>query len=193
MLSLAVPTAAGADPAPLTIGEPTHVGSGCEPGTVSTVFSPDQGTLSIFFDDYQVKAGNGEVKDRRGCVLNIPIQTAPGYRVAGLTVDYRGFMQAPLFGWLYFLAKYQVNGADALKPILKAWPHSFSEDFFLQHSITGPKPFAKFGCGQAFTLGIKSEMEAKKWLKFGEALLVLDSADLGPMMEVGVSVLPCSN
>jgi len=175
----------------LSIGSPTYGGSGCAAGSVSSIFSPDEGSLSLLFDDYVVDAGPGESKDRKSCALTVPVTTDAGFRIQSITIDYRGYIEAPFLAWITFLARYKINGDDALDPILKAWPHNFEEDFTIRHTILGPKPWQQFPCGGTFDLTARTEFTAKKWIKWGAAFAALDSADVAPTMEIGVSVVPC--
>lgn len=87
----AAPVAAHADT--IRLGIPGYGGSGCPDGSVSTTLSPDQRSLSLIFDQYEVSAGGetGRSFDRKSCNVAIPVHVPQGMSVSVLSVDYRGF------------------------------------------------------------------------------------------------------
>nr|QQZ51354.1 DUF4360 domain-containing protein [Phenylobacterium glaciei] len=81
----------------IALGTPGYGGSGCPSGSVSATLSPDNRSLSLIFDDYQVSAGGttGRSFDRKSCNVAIPVFVPEGYSVSVLSVDYRGFNRLP--------------------------------------------------------------------------------------------------
>lgn len=77
----------------LRLGEPITGGTGCPVGSVGTVLSPEQSTLTILFDSYVAEAGRDVRKtvDRKNCNLTIPMKIPQGYSLSIIQVDYRGY------------------------------------------------------------------------------------------------------
>ena len=90
-LAMAAPASAQGDG--IRLGVPGYGGNGCPGGSVSATLSPDQKSLSLLFDKYQVTAGgtSGRSFDRKSCNVAIPVHVPQGESVSVLAVDYRGF------------------------------------------------------------------------------------------------------
>jgi hypothetical protein len=67
----------------ISLGEPGYGGTGCPDGTVSVTLSPDQKSLSLLFDQYQVEVGGdtGKSFDRKSCNIAIPVHVPQGLSV----------------------------------------------------------------------------------------------------------------
>lgn len=96
----------------ITLGIPGYGGSGCPGGSVSTILSPDQRSLSLLFDEYQVSAGGstGRSFDRKSCNVAIPVHVPQGMSVAVLAVDYRGYNHLPSRAMSQFNVEYFFAG-----------------------------------------------------------------------------------
>lgn len=96
----------------IALGIPGYGGSGCPSGSVSTTLSPDQKSLSLLFDEYQVSVGGmtGRSFDRKSCNVAIPVHVPHGMSVAVLTVDYRGYNHLPSRGQSQFNVEYFFAG-----------------------------------------------------------------------------------
>lgn len=72
-------------------------GTGCPTGSVAAALSPDQGTLSVLFDQLgtQILAGSGVLQDRKSCTLTLGIKFGGQYRMAIVGSDVRGFASVP--------------------------------------------------------------------------------------------------
>ena len=80
-------------PGPVAFGSPQVNGSGCPNGSVSTILSPDQTSLSILFDKFIATAGReaGQPRARAKCKIRVPVRVPRRYQAQIVKVDYRGF------------------------------------------------------------------------------------------------------
>ena len=81
--------------------------------SASAVLSPDNKTLSMLFDQYQLQVGgtSGKSFDRKSCNIAIPVHVPQGYSVSVLQVDYRGFNHLPRNASSQFSVEYFFAGS----------------------------------------------------------------------------------
>jgi hypothetical protein len=97
--------------AQIRLGVPAYGGTGCPAGTASVSLTDDQSILSVLFDAFVAQAPlNGASFDRKSCNLRIPVSVGPGYQVALIAFDYRGFAAIPNGGRGTFEARYAYVG-----------------------------------------------------------------------------------
>ncbi|MEQ1723301.1 MAG: DUF4360 domain-containing protein [Pseudobdellovibrio sp.] len=97
--------------AQIRLGVPAYGGTGCPSGTASVSLTDDQSILSVLFDAFVAQAPlNGASFDRKSCNLRIPVSVGPGYQVALIAFDYRGFAAIPNGGRGSFEARYAYVG-----------------------------------------------------------------------------------
>lgn len=97
--------------AQIRLGVPAYGGTGCPAGTASVSLTDDQSILSVLFDAFVAQAPlNGASFDRKSCNLRIPVSVGPGYQVALIAFDYRGFAAIPHGGRGSFEARYAYVG-----------------------------------------------------------------------------------
>lgn len=97
--------------AQIRLGVPAYGGTGCPAGTASVSLTDDQSILSVLFDAFVAQAPlNGASFDRKSCNLRIPVSVGPGYQVALIAFDYRGFAAIPNGGRGSFEARYAYVG-----------------------------------------------------------------------------------
>ena len=160
----------------LQLGNPAYGGTGCPSGTASAVLSPDNQSLSIIFDAYQVAASrvSGKSFDRKSCNLAIPVTIPQGYSLAIYSVDYRGFNHLPdgansEFDVEYFFAGYR--GPNFRHPF---WG-TLDDNYVISHEI----PVAALvwsACGARTTLRANTSMRVSSY--GDDALSTVDSADV---------------
>lgn len=86
------------EPAPplVQLSEAKYLGSGCPPGSVGSVLSPDQNEVSLLFDQFLVEAGQEKPRDSRGCRIQMELKISNGnYRLRVDDVDFRGAVIIP--------------------------------------------------------------------------------------------------
>lgn len=97
--------------AQIRLGVPAYGGTGCPAGSASVSLTDDQSILSVLFDAFVAQAPlNGASFDRKSCNLRIPVSVGPGYQVALIAFDYRGFAAIPSGGRGSFEARYAYVG-----------------------------------------------------------------------------------
>jgi len=80
--------AADSDPTDLQIGSE---GSGCRPGTVSTVVAEDNTFMTLAFDDFQATVGPGATYKKRAFCRVTATLSSPGWGFDVDNVDFRGY------------------------------------------------------------------------------------------------------
>ena len=108
LLTLAVLALSLSAQAQIRLGIPAYGGTGCPGGSASVSITDDQSILSVLFDSFVAEAPtmNGSNFDRKSCNLRIPVSVGPGYQVALIAFDYRGFAAIPSGGRGQFEARY---------------------------------------------------------------------------------------
>ena len=112
LLTLAILALGLSAQAQIRLGVPSYGGTGCPAGSASVSLTDDQQILSVLFDSFVVQAPNatGASFDRKACNLRIPVSVGPGYQVALIAFDYRGFAAVPQGGRGSFEARYAYVG-----------------------------------------------------------------------------------
>ncbi len=158
------------------IGEVHYGGNGCPNGSASVVLTDDRRTISILFDQFKAEAGNttGKRVDRANCNLRIPMQVDPGYAVALIKVDYRGFSSIPVGGSATFDADYIFAGARGSKHNKKV-NGPVSDEFLVSNQIQAQ---AWSACGKSIMFGINATATATTNSSMEQAMMIVDSADI---------------
>lgn len=89
---------------PIEIIDADYGGTGCPEGTASVVIVGN--TLSILFDEYMAETSYGNQTARKTCNYAVALEIDPGYTVALLKIDYRGFADIPENGFGRLRAEY---------------------------------------------------------------------------------------
>ncbi|MGB0453936.1 MAG: DUF4360 domain-containing protein [Bacteriovoracaceae bacterium] len=161
----------------LYLGEPGYGGSGCPQGSVSTVLSPDQSSLSVLFDEYYVEAGGDSRKRiaRKSCNIAIPVHVPQGFSVSIVDVDYRGYVSLPRGAKARFSAEYFFAGRRG--PKLTENFRGFTDDEFLLSDKLGLRALVWSRCGADVNMRVNTSMLVRTNRKKEEALATVDSAD----------------
>ncbi len=162
----------------LRLGTPSYGGSGCPAGTVATILSPDEDTLSLLFDSYIAEAGGdtGKRIDRKACALAIPVRVPQGYSVAVFKVDYRGANIIPQGGYAKFMAEYFWAGVRG-PTIQRNFTGPYNNDFTLTDELV-TRNVVWAPCGQSVTLRVNSSVVVQSNRYRQQAISSLDSADV---------------
>jgi hypothetical protein len=112
LLTLAILALGLSAQAQIRLGVPSYGGTGCPSGSASVSLTDDQRILSVLFDSFVAQAPSmqGAQFDRKACNLRIPVSVGPGYQVALIAFDYRGFAAIPNGGRGSFEARYAYVG-----------------------------------------------------------------------------------
>ncbi|MEQ1756203.1 MAG: DUF4360 domain-containing protein [Micropepsaceae bacterium] len=159
------------------LGIPGYGGSGCSSGSVSTTLSPDQKSLSLLFDEYEVSAGGttGRSFDRKSCNVAIPVHVPHGLSVAVLTVDYRGYNHLPPRAQSQFNVEYFFAGGRG-----PAFRRSFYGQLDQDYTITNElmaQSVVWSPCGADVNLRTNSSMRVGT-VNNAEASASVDSEDI---------------
>lgn len=161
----------------ISLGIPGYGGSGCPSGSVSTTLSPDQKSLSLLFDEYQVSAGGttGRSFDRKSCNVAIPVHVPHGMSVAVLAVDYRGYNHLPSRAQSQFNVEYFFAGGRG-----PAYRRSFYGQLDSDYTITNElvaQSLVWSPCGADVNLRTNSSMRVGT-VNNAEASASVDSEDI---------------
>ena len=172
-LMLSAPVFAG----DITLGEPGYGGTGCPDGTVSGTLSPDQKTLSLLFDQYQVSVGGetGKSFDRKSCNIAIPVHVPQGLSVSILKIDFRGFNHLPAYGTSQFNVEYFFAGTRG-PAFQRKFNGPLDEDYLINNELVA-KAIVWSGCGADVNLRTNSSMRVKT-VGNKEAMASIDSEDV---------------
>ena len=187
-LLLAAPVLAADD---ISLGEPGYGGTGCPDGSVSVTLSPDQKSLSLLFDQYQVEAGGttGKSFDRKSCNIAIPVFVPQGLSVSILKIDFRGFNHLPQSGSSQFNVEYFFAGQRG-PAFRRDFRGPLDEDYLINNELTA-KAIVWSGCGADVNLRTNSSMRVKT-VSNKEAMSSVDSEDVSAAIVYQLQWRSCS-
>lgn len=108
-------------------------GSGCPEGTASVVLSEDARTLSVFFDEYVA-----ENSDYAACAVGVALNVPPGFTVALVDIDYRGYASVPDLPGRSARFRAEVFFAGQAGPVfVHDFPRGFDASYMIEHDILG--------------------------------------------------------
>jgi hypothetical protein len=175
----------------ISLGEPGYGGTGCPDGTVSVTLSPDQKSLSLLFDQYQMSVGGetGKSFDRKSCNIAIPVHVPQGLSVSILKIDFRGFNHLPYSATSQFNVEYFFAGTRG-----PAFQRKFSgpldEDYLINNELTA-KAVVWSSCGADVNLRTNSSMRVKT-VSNKEAMASIDSEDVNAAIVYQLQWRSCS-
>ena len=161
----------------ISLGTPGYGGTGCPDGTVSVTLSPDQKSLSLLFDQYQVSVGGetGKSFDRKSCNIAIPVHVPQGLSVSILKIDFRGFNHLPSSGTSQFNVEYFFAGTKG-PAFQKKFSGPLDEDYLINNELVA-KAIVWSGCGEDVNLRTNSSMRVKT-VSNKEAMASIDTEDV---------------
>jgi hypothetical protein len=173
-LMLSAPVFAHGD---ISLGEPGYGGTGCPGGTVSVTLSPDQKSLSLLFDQYQLAVGgeSGKSFDRKSCNIAIPVHVPQGLSVSILNIDFRGFNHLPQSATSQFNVEYFFAGTRGPK-FQRQFHGILDEDYLINNKLTA-EAVVWSGCGADVNLRTNSSMKLNT-VSNREAMASIDSEDV---------------
>lgn len=173
-LMLSAPVLAHGD---ISLGEPGYGGTGCPLGTVSVTLSPDQKSLSLLFDQYQLAVGGetGKSFDRKSCNIAIPVHVPQGLSVSILNIDFRGFNHLPQSATSQFNVEYFFAGTRGPR-FQRQFRGVLDEDYLINNKLTA-EAVVWSGCGADVNLRTNSSMKVNT-VSNREAMASIDSEDV---------------
>ncbi|MFZ3230638.1 MAG: DUF4360 domain-containing protein [Pseudobdellovibrio sp.] len=164
--------------AQMELGLPTYGGNGCPQGTASVSLTEDHKVMSVLFDKFIAEAGSttGRRVDRASCNLRIPIQVMPGYSVAVIKSDYRGFTAVPGNGAsATFNSEYFFAGAGRGPKATKKFVGPMSDSFIISNDIvTG----VWSPCGGDVIFAVNASATAMSNSAMQQTMMIVDSVDM---------------
>ena len=186
-LILSAPVFAG----DISLGEPGYGGTGCPDGTVSVTLSPDQKSLSLLFDQYQVEVGGdtGKSFDRKSCNIAIPVHVPQGLSVSILKIDFRGFNHLPQSATSQFNVEYFFAGTRG-PAFQRKFRGPLDEDYLINNQLA-VSAIVWSGCGADVNLRTNSSMRVKT-VSNREAMASIDSEDISAAIVYQLQWRSCS-
>ena len=123
--------------AQIRLGVPAYGGTGCPSGSASVSLTDDQSILSVLFDQFVAQAPTAMNAnfDRKSCNLRIPVSVGPGYQVALIAFDYRGFAAIPSGGRGSFEARYAYVGQARPAIFRKNFASGRADNYSLKNEL----------------------------------------------------------
>ncbi len=79
-------------PGLISITGVSYNGTGCPGGSVASLLSPDNGALTLLFDEYVVDTSNGHGgTDQKSCTVRLQLEGPVGWEYSLFALDYRGY------------------------------------------------------------------------------------------------------
>jgi len=187
-LMLSAPVFASGD---ISLGEPGYGGTGCPDGTVSVTLSPDQKSLSLLFDQYQLSVGGetGKSFDRKSCNIAIPVHVPQGLSVSILKIDFRGFNHLPQSATSQFNVEYFFAGTRG-PSFRRDFRGPLDEDYLINNELAA-QAVVWSGCGADVNLRTNSSMRVKT-VSNREAMASIDSEDVNAAIVYQLQWRACS-
>lgn len=137
LLTLAILALGLTAQAQVRLGNPAYGGTGCPAGSASVSLTDDQSVLSVLFDSFVAQAPTmqGANFDRKSCNLRIPVSVGPGYQVALIAFDYRGFAAIPSGGRGQFEARYAYVGQRRPAIFRKSFATGVADNYSLKNEL----------------------------------------------------------
>ena len=175
----------------ISLGTPGYGGTGCPEGTVSVTLSPDQKSLSLLFDQYQLSVGGdtGKSFDRKSCNIAIPVHVPQGMSVSILKIDFRGFNHLLPSATSQFNVEYFFAGTKG-PAFQKKFSGPLDEDYLINNELTA-EAVVWSGCGADVNLRTNSSMKVKT-VSNKEAMASIDSEDVNAAIVYQLQWRSCS-
>ena len=165
------------NPNSIYLGAPGYGGTGCPDGTVSVTLSPDQKSLSLIFDGYEVSAGGTTRRsfDRKSCNVAIPVHVPQGQSVSVLSIDYRGFNHLPRGAQSQFNVEYFFAGTTG-PAFRRTFYGALDSDYLINNQLQA-SAIVWSPCGADVNLRTNSSMRITT-SNNAEAMATVDSEDV---------------
>ena len=166
-----------------------YSGTGCPQNSASIVLSPDGTQLSVGFDSYATEAYPVDPsqprwavnKDRRNCLLQVPLNIPEGYQVTVTKIDTRGYVSLPtrssasLVHRMYFTGQ---SGAIFRKKFSGPTVQDYLERKQLVVTSSAPMDFWSRCDRRSAILNINTAMDVSNSSRTEAAQATVDSIDM---------------
>ncbi len=159
----------------IRLGTPGYGGTGCPSGSASVTLSPDQKSLSVIFDSFQLEAGPFKKVDRKSCNIAIPVHVPQGLSVSIFKADYRGFNSLPCGARSLFSAEYFFAGGQGPK-ISRQFRGPLDSDYLVENELLVTAEVWS-PCGADVNLRVNAAMTLLTNSYGEDALATVDTAD----------------
>lgn len=158
-LFLTLSVLAGSARAEITLGNATYQGTGCPPGSVEIVSTPDQTALSVLYSQFSVQVAPRKSTNKI-CSVKVPILNIPYDKMVLISQsDFQGFVSLPRKGAFatfkgesILRRKGQLIGYDIFfKKVFAPFADNFYTDRLKKFGL-------KSGCGGSAELEIKTRI-----------------------------------
>lgn len=166
------------------MGLPEYAGTGCPNGSISATLSPDNRTLSVIFDNFSTEAMPASV-DRKNCRLKIPVKVSPGFQVAIVKSDVRGFTSLPENSKTVVRTTHHISIVQGAaekqvdkKPFTRVTTFTgpMDDEIYIGQHIESEQIWSP--CGASFRLNIGTMVTVSNEKSNDLAMAVVDSIDL---------------
>jgi hypothetical protein len=194
LLALAVLAFGLSAQAQIRLGVPTYGGTGCPAGSASVSITDDQSILSVLFDSFvaQAPSPTGANFDRKSCNLRIPVSVGPGYQVALIAFDYRGFAAIPYGGRGSFEARYAYVGQ--LRPAIfrKNFAQGVADNYSLKNELISTSiDWSPCSTGRDLMMTVDANVLAVTNSRSDAANVSIDSVDVSAGLLYAVQLRRC--
>lgn len=174
-------------------------GNGCPPGSVSTSLSPDSQELSILFDQFIAQSGGSSPQpvDKKHCIMDIQFQIPPGYSMALVSADYRGFAALEPGAMAQHEVLYSFNKSFAGSSFSSQTAQGpFNQDYFVRN-VMDPSQLQWSPCHQnQVALTVRTSLVTQSGRlpdgRLAAAMVTLDTVDAAVQQNFRVSWRTCS-
>lgn len=194
LLALAVLALGLSAQAQIRLGVPSYGGTGCPAGSASVSLTDDQQILSVLFDSFVAAAPTpqGASFDRKSCNLRIPVSVGPGYQVALIAFDYRGFAAIPSGGRGQFEARYAYVGQARPAIFRKTFQPNRADNFSLKNELISTSvDWTPCSTGRDLMMTVDANILAVTNSAQQAANLSIDSVDVEAGMLYAVQLRRC--
>ena len=178
------------------IDQPSSIqGNACNPSNMRATLSPDGSAVSLLFDEFIAEAGGSKDSiDRRTCIVDIPVNVAPGYQVAISAVDYRGFLALPKLGYAQFATLFNLTGYSPVRidRRMSAQQAPLHTSFSYKNQLTKTDVDSRWSaCGARTSLRINTSLLVASNNLREQTMAGIDSADFSSGVDLALLVRKC--
>ncbi len=154
----------------------SYAGSGCPAGSVSTNVSPDGGSFSLMWDQFDAEAGPGVALSagRKNCQLALDLDFPSGWSYAVKSVDHRGFVSLESGTTATLTTGYYFQGQATTARLSTSFYGPASKDYLVRDTL-GSTAQVWSPCGSPRALNINVQARVSSTSRAGSGLITLES------------------
>ncbi len=194
LLTLAILALGLSAQAQIRLGTPSYGGTGCPAGSASVSLTSDQQILSVLFDSFVVEAPSvtGASFDRKACNLRILVSVGPGYQVALIALDYRGFAAVPNGGRGSFEARYAYVGQARPAIFRKNFAAGRADNYSLRNELISTSiDWSPCSTGRDLMMTVDANIMAVTNSAQQAATVTIDSVDVEAGLLYAIQLRRC--